>query len=62
MSPTASYDEIADWYEHEFLAQSGGLPEHPLGIDRALIASPVVSHDVHGDTFPGLRRTGASTI
>jgi SAM-dependent methyltransferase len=38
MSPTASYDEIADWYEHEFLAQSRGLPEHPLGIDRALRA------------------------
>jgi len=36
VSPTASYDEIADWYEHEFLAQSRGLPEHPLGIDRAL--------------------------
>jgi SAM-dependent methyltransferase len=36
VSPTASYDEIAGWHEHEFLAQSRGLPEHPLGIDRAL--------------------------
>jgi SAM-dependent methyltransferase len=38
MSPAAAYDEIADWYEHEFLAQSRGLPDHPLGIDRALRA------------------------
>jgi SAM-dependent methyltransferase len=36
MSPTASYDAIADWYEGEFLARSRGLPEHPLGIDDAL--------------------------
>lgn len=28
----AAYDEIADWYEHEFLARPGD----PLGIDRAL--------------------------
>jgi SAM-dependent methyltransferase len=38
MSPTASYDAIADWYEREFLARSRGLPEHPLGIDNALRA------------------------
>lgn len=36
MSPTASYDEIAEWYEHAFLAQTRGLSEHPLGIDVAL--------------------------
>lgn len=36
MGPAAGYDEIAAWYEHEFLAQSRGLLEHPLGIDRAL--------------------------
>jgi len=34
---TADYDEIADWYEHEFLARSGGSGGHPLGIDVALI-------------------------
>lgn len=36
MSPTAAYDEIADWYEHEFLARSRGAPDDPLGIERAL--------------------------
>lgn len=36
MGPTASYDEIADWYEHDFLAGARGSAEHPLGIDRAL--------------------------
>ncbi len=36
MSPTASYDEIAEWYEHTFLAQTRGLSGHPLGIDVAL--------------------------
>jgi SAM-dependent methyltransferase len=37
--PTAAYDEIADWYEHEFLGQQAGDeggPADPLGIDRAL--------------------------
>jgi SAM-dependent methyltransferase len=37
--PTAAYDEIADWYEHEFLRhQAGdqGGSADPLGIDRAL--------------------------
>ena len=37
--PTAAYDEIADWYEHEFLRhQAGdeGGPADPTGIDRAL--------------------------
>ncbi|MBV9322935.1 MAG: methyltransferase domain-containing protein [Chloroflexi bacterium] len=38
MSPSATYDAIADWYEREFLARSRGLPEHPLGIDHALRA------------------------
>jgi len=33
---TAPYDEIADWYEHEFLTRSRGLSRHPLGIDSAL--------------------------
>jgi SAM-dependent methyltransferase len=40
MTPTAAYDEIADWYEQEFLAgqRAGGGPADadPLGIDRAL--------------------------
>lgn len=30
---TAAYDEIADWYEQEFLARQNG---DPLGIERAL--------------------------
>ena len=37
--PTAAYDGIADWYEHEFLRHQGGDgdgPTDPLGIDRAL--------------------------
>jgi SAM-dependent methyltransferase len=38
--PTAAYDEIADWYEREFLgcqqAGAGGADADPLGIDRAL--------------------------
>ncbi|BCJ41720.1 methyltransferase [Actinoplanes ianthinogenes] len=31
---TAAYDEIADWYEHEFLARS--TPGDPIGIRRSL--------------------------
>jgi len=38
MSPSASYDAIADWYEREFMARTRGLREHPLGIDSALRA------------------------
>jgi SAM-dependent methyltransferase len=34
MAATASYDEIADWYETEFLPRSSG--DDPLGIDRSL--------------------------
>jgi SAM-dependent methyltransferase len=38
--PTAAYDEIADWYEHEFLARQeasgGSVGADPLGIDHAL--------------------------
>lgn len=38
--PTAAYDQIADWYEHEFLGRQGGGGLHivadSLGIDRAL--------------------------
>jgi ubiquinone/menaquinone biosynthesis C-methylase UbiE len=35
MAPTAAYDEIADWYEDQFLpAQADG---DPLGIHRALV-------------------------
>ncbi|MCI0689315.1 MAG: methyltransferase domain-containing protein, partial [Sporichthyaceae bacterium] len=44
MAPTAAYDEIADWYEHEFLGNqvatgnspSGSAEDDPLGISRAL--------------------------
>jgi SAM-dependent methyltransferase len=45
MAPTAAYDGIADWYEHEFLgrqraggadAAGGKAASDPLGIDRAL--------------------------
>lgn len=34
MAATASYDEIADWYETEFLPRSSA--DDPLGIDRSL--------------------------
>ncbi|MGP3967432.1 class I SAM-dependent methyltransferase [Streptomyces sp. 6N223] len=34
MAPTAAYDEIADWYEGEFLARTAG--GDPIGVDRAL--------------------------
>jgi SAM-dependent methyltransferase len=40
MAPAAAYDEIADWYEQEFLgrqqANSGSANADPLGIDHAL--------------------------
>lgn len=32
---TAAYDDIADWYEHEFLARTESATD-PLGIDAAL--------------------------
>ena len=35
MAP-AAYDEIADWYEHEFLAATAMPGTDPLGIDAAL--------------------------
>jgi SAM-dependent methyltransferase len=35
MAPTAAYDEIADWYEQEFLAKTEPGTD-PLGIDAAL--------------------------
>ncbi len=35
MAP-AVYDEIADWYEHEFLATTATRGADPLGIDAAL--------------------------
>jgi SAM-dependent methyltransferase len=34
MAPAAAYDEIADWYEREFLGRRSG-PD-PIGVDRAL--------------------------
>jgi ubiquinone/menaquinone biosynthesis C-methylase UbiE len=36
MSPDAVYDEIADWYEDEFLARTGEAGTDVLGIERAL--------------------------
>jgi hypothetical protein len=34
MAPAAAYDEIADWYEQEFLGRQAG--SDPIGVDRAL--------------------------
>jgi SAM-dependent methyltransferase len=34
MAPTAAYDEIADWYEEEFLPRT--TSDDPLGVDRSL--------------------------
>ena len=36
MAPAAAYDEIADWYEREFLAGTAAHGADPLGIDAAL--------------------------
>jgi SAM-dependent methyltransferase len=36
MAPVAAYDEIADWYEQEFLARTAAPDADPLGIERAL--------------------------
>jgi hypothetical protein len=36
MAPAAAYDEIADWYEHEFLAGTAAPGADPLGIDATL--------------------------
>src|SRR6266581_1891575 len=36
MVPVAAYDDIADWYEQEFLARSAMPGADPLGIERAL--------------------------
>jgi SAM-dependent methyltransferase len=35
MAPAAAYDEIADWYEHEFLAATFA-GEDPIGVGRAV--------------------------
>ncbi|MGH3382750.1 MAG: class I SAM-dependent methyltransferase [Actinoallomurus sp.] len=35
MAPAAAYDEIADWYEREFLGGRAGDPD-PIGVGRAL--------------------------
>jgi len=37
MAPTAAYDEIADWYEHEFLARQEAADD-PIGVRRTLDA------------------------
>jgi hypothetical protein len=36
MVPAAACDQIADWYEHEFLAGTTAPGTDPLGIDAAL--------------------------
>jgi ubiquinone/menaquinone biosynthesis C-methylase UbiE len=36
MAPTAAYDEIADWYEDEFLSRTAAAGADVLGIERAL--------------------------
>ena len=36
MAPAAAYDQIADWYEQEFLAGTTAPGADPLGIDAAL--------------------------
>jgi len=36
MASAAAYDEIADWYEQEFLARAAVAGADPLGIDAAL--------------------------
>jgi hypothetical protein len=43
MAPAAAYDEIADWYEQEFLPSSAAAGADPLGIGapRRSAAAPV---------------------
>jgi ubiquinone/menaquinone biosynthesis C-methylase UbiE len=36
MATAAAYDEIADWYEQDFLARAAAAGADPLGIDTAL--------------------------
>jgi SAM-dependent methyltransferase len=36
MAPAAAYDEIADWYEQEFLSTTTAPGSDPLGIQAAL--------------------------
>ena len=36
MAAAAAYDEIADWYEDEFLARTAAAGADVLGIERAL--------------------------
>jgi hypothetical protein len=36
MAPAAAYDEIADWYEQEFLPSTAAAGADPLGIGAAL--------------------------
>jgi SAM-dependent methyltransferase len=38
MAPAAAYDEIADWYEHEFLGPQDARASDPLHIDHCLRA------------------------
>ena len=38
VAPTAAYDEIADWYEQEFLPSTAAAGADPLGIGAALDA------------------------
>jgi hypothetical protein len=36
MPSASAYDEIADWYEHEFLGRTEAADDDPIGIERAL--------------------------
>lgn len=36
MPSASAYDEIADWYEHEFLGRTEAAGDDPIGIERAL--------------------------
>lgn len=38
MAPTAAYDEIADWYEQEFLSHTAAAGADPVGVGAALDA------------------------
>jgi hypothetical protein len=36
MAPAAAYDQVADWYEREFLPRDAGPGRDPLGVGRVL--------------------------
>ena len=65
MGRRAVYDEIADWYEREFLARDAPAGGDPLGIKAALDTllgpgSGGRDHTPRGEPPPGRSRLGSA--